>query len=107
MAAFTFTTSNQPVGGCIIGADGKSVCTLINLNDGTNTVPRTDGGGTPPPVQSTGTPTPANVQNDPNASTVLTSAGGLLAEAGAIIANPSQHIFGVIVLLAIGWFIWK
>jgi hypothetical protein len=73
----------------------------LNANGSPQTVPQTN------PVQSTGLPTPNNVQNNPAQSTVLTSAGGLLSEVGAIIASPSQHIFGVIVLVAIAWFIWK
>jgi hypothetical protein len=61
-------------------------------------------------VLSTGLPTPTNVQTDPTASTVLTSeslTGLALGELEAIITTPSQHIIGVLVLLAIGWFIWK
>ena len=59
------------------------------------------------PVQSTGTPISTNVQNDPAASTVLTSAGGLLSEVGTIISAPTQHIVGVFVLLVVGWFFYK
>lgn len=59
------------------------------------------------PVQSTGTPIPANVQSNPQASTVLTSAGGLLSEVGTIISAPTQHILGVFVLLVVGWFLYK
>jgi hypothetical protein len=64
----------------------------------------------PVAVLSTGLPTPTNVQTDPTASTVLTSeslTGLALGELEAIITTPSQHIIGVLVLLAIGWFIWK
>src|SRR5437660_11570403 len=60
--------------------------------------------------QQTGLPTPTNVQTSPAASTVIT-AGGLasrtISEIEAIITHPSQHIIRVIVLLAIGWFVWK
>ena len=59
------------------------------------------------PNFQTAIPTPINVQNDPNASTVLTSASSLLGTVAAIVTNPAQHIIGVIVLLAIGWFLWK
>jgi hypothetical protein len=58
------------------------------------------------PVQNTGTPIPTNVQNDPAASTVLT-AGGLLGKVGTIVSNPTQHLFGVFVLLLVGWFLYK
>lgn len=61
----------------------------------------------PSPVQYTGTPTPSTVQDNPQASTVLTSAGGLLSEVGTIVSSPTKHILGVFVLLVLGWFFYK
>lgn len=62
------------------------------------------------PVLSTALPTPTNVQTDPTASTVLTSGsltGSLIGELEAIVSDPIDHLFGLAILLAIGWFIWK
>lgn len=112
MNGFVFTPDAGTFG-CI--ASSTQVCgSLVSIPQQADGLPQMIPVSTAPapvPVQVTALPTSTNVQNDPAASTVLTSAGGTLGilanDVLGIVTNPTQHILGVIVLLAIAWFIWK
>jgi len=89
---------------------GSPVPVFASANQGGSAQVPVMTGSTSPSVstnQQTAIPTPTNVQSDPASSTVVTTASGLVSKVKAIVANPSQHIIGAIVLLLVGWFVWK
>ncbi|HZU33683.1 MAG TPA: hypothetical protein VFB79_21395 [Candidatus Angelobacter sp.] len=113
MSIFVFTDntrSNPGSNGYALASATVPVIQPVVENGLPGMVPIISTAPSPDPNQLTGTPTPANVQNDPAASTVVTSAGigtALVDEVLSIVTNPTQHIIGVIVLLVIAWFVWK